>query len=122
MESSVFVGEELELRGETTPARPSTLDGTQRFGLARAAELVPDEPPPEAPPARSLLARRREPGPFMTYLCLPWSYGERDSFARWHRLRCRLGRHDVVGGHVMQLGGDDVFVERQCRWCGAAAG
>lgn len=61
--------------------------------------------------------RPRERGPFLTYLSMPWSYGDRDSGDRWHRLQCRLGRHDMHGGHVMQVDGEVVFVERQCRWC-----
>ena len=65
--------------------------------------------------------RRRERGPFLTYLGMPWSYGDRDSSDRWHRLQCRLGRHDMRGGHTMQVDGAVVFIERQCRWCDAGA-
>ncbi len=64
---------------------------------------------------------RRERGPFLTYLAMPWSYGDCASSDRWHRLHCRLGRHDMSGGHTMQVDGAVVFIERQCRWCAAEA-
>lgn len=76
---------------------------------AEAVEL--DEPVPPSP--------GRGHGPFVTYLCLPWSY-DRTSGEGWHRLKCRLGRHEIAGGHTMQIGGDVVFVERRCRWCEAS--
>lgn len=64
---------------------------------------------------------RRERGPFLTYLSMPWAYGDRESSDRWHKLQCRLGHHDMRGGHTMQVDGDIVFIERQCRWCAAGA-
>lgn len=98
------------------PGPPAT------FGLARDAERLlqqpapSDEPEPDEPPRKP----RRERGPFVTYLCLPWSYGDHTSSADvWRRLRCRRGRHQVGGGHIMQVGGTEVFVEPRCRWCGA---
>jgi hypothetical protein len=70
-------------------------------------EVVPPPPPPER-------------GPFVTYLCMPWSYGDSDTLAdKWRRLRCRRGRHEISGGHLMQVGGSETFIERRCRWCGA---
>lgn len=79
-----------------------------------AAQLDPlPTPGPELPEERP-----RERGPFVTYLLLPWSYGDRNSGERWHRLQCRRNRHEMGGGHTMQVGGTEVFVERRCRWCG----
>jgi hypothetical protein len=63
----------------------------------------------------------RERGPFLTYLCLPWSYGDRERRHLWRRLRCRRRRHEMEGGEIMQLDGAVVFIERRCRWCGADA-
>ena len=78
-------------------------------------EVGPDDEA-EAPPAR----RGRERGPFVTYLFLPWSYGhgDRQPGESWHRMKCRLRRHQMTGGHMVQVGGELVFVERSCRWCG----
>lgn len=107
------MAEELERWTERTPERVS-------FGLAREAELlpVPAPPPVEEPVTES--EPEPERGDFLTYLCLPWSYGDHDSIAdKWRRLRCRRGRHEMAGGHTMQLGGSVAFIERSCRWCGA---
>jgi hypothetical protein len=112
------MGAHLERWTDRTPEpRPA-------FGLAREAErmpmpVVPADPDvvegdTPAPPDPS-----RERGPFVTYLLLPWSY-DRTTGESWHRLKCRLGRHEIGGGHTMQIGGDLVFVERRCRWCEAA--
>ena len=98
---------------ERTPVVGASLD------LERMAqEVVPAEdvaPPPSKP--------RRERGPFLTYLFLPWSYGEgdRQPGEAWHRMKCRLRRHQMVGGHIVQVGGEVVFLERTCRWCGIGA-
>lgn len=91
------------------------------FGLAHDAELMRQGAPP---PRRVAKARkpRRERGPFVTYMRVPWSYGDREAGERWHNLRCRFGRHEIHGGHTMQLGSDMVFVERRCRWCGVNPG
>ncbi|MDQ3897968.1 MAG: hypothetical protein M3326_12135 [Actinomycetota bacterium] len=82
-----------------------------------AAEDAAPAPPTSEPPKH-----RRERGPFMTYLRLPWSYGDRDSGERWHRVQCRLGRHKTVGGYSMQVDSAMVFVEPRCVWCGAEPG
>ncbi len=110
------MAEDLERWTERTPERVS-------FGLAREAELQPSPAPP-APPADEdpAVVDESEPerGAFLTYLLLPWSYGDHDTIAdKWRRLRCRRGRHEMAGGHTMQLGGDVTFIERSCRWCGA---
>ena len=111
------MAEDLERWTQRAPQRVS-------FGLAREAELQP-LPAPSEPPADeddSDLATDPEPerGAFLTYLLLPWSYGDHDTIAdKWRRLRCRRGRHEMAGGHTMQLGGSMTFIERSCRWCGA---
>jgi len=91
-------------------------DGTAP-GEMSAAELAPDSTASD-----DVGKRGRERGPFLTYLGMPWSYGDRHSRDRWHRLQCRLGRHDMWGGHTMQVDGAVVFIERQCRWCDDGAG
>ena len=112
------MAEHPELWTEKTPEPLS--DRTPALGvsheLARIQEVPPDVPPP--PPAKP----RRERGPFVTYLCLPWSYGEgdRQPGEAWHRMKCRLRRHQMTGGQMVQVGGELVFLERSCRWCGGA--
>ena len=116
MEACELMAEHPELWTERTPEQPYLFGRAPAFGLARDAERRPPEVPPDPVP----IARgrpRRERGPFVTYLCLPWSYGDRSPGDFWHRLRCRLGRHEMTGGHTVQLGGDFVFIERSCRWC-----
>jgi hypothetical protein len=107
-----------DVRPDTTPARRSLFDRTPTFGLAQAAELLGGElPAPPVDPAPN--KPRREHGPFLTHLLLPWSYGDRVPGDRWHQFRCRIGRHAMIGGHAMQLDSTEVFVERRCRYCGA---
>ncbi len=101
-----------ELWTERTPERLDPPNRAATIGSIPATEPLPD--PISVAAGRS----RRERGPFLTYLCLPWSYGDRTRGERWHRLQCRRKRHQVDGGHVMQVGGAAVFVERRCRWCG----
>lgn len=90
------------------------------FGVARDAERMRQGIPPE--PFVRTTKPRRERGPFVTYLRLPWAYGDRSPGDAWHRMRCWRGRHDMAGGHTMQLGSAVVFIERECRWCGSKAG
>ena len=112
------MAEELEPWTERTPEPQSLVDRTPALGRAAEVQRLreqinqPSDPPaiPPKPP--------RERGPFMTYLQMPWSYGDRAPGDFWHRTRCRVGRHEIAGGHAMQLAGAVVFVERQCRWCG----
>jgi hypothetical protein len=113
------MAEHPELWTEKTPER-DLFGRTPAFGAAREAARRAQEPPPADATADALEAGR-ERGPFMTYLCLPWSYGDRTPRDRWHGLQCRWGRHEMGGGHTMQLGGTDVFIERRCRWCAAGA-
>jgi len=108
-----------ELWTESTPeVRRSQLERSRTSGLEREAETFvpapPDEPPAQKP--------RRERGPFVTYLQMPWSYGDQRRSDLWHRMQCRWGRHKMTGGHSMQLDGAIVFIERHCRWCEADAG
>ena len=113
---------DLERWTEKTPERQSLFDRTPAVGRAAAVERLREETnrpcdPPAIPPKPP-----REWGPFMTYLQMPWSYGDRAPGDFWHRMRCRIGRHEIAGGHPMQLAGAVVFVERHCRWCGLEAG
>ena len=106
---------------ERTPERLSSFDLEPAFGRGEQLQRLRDELT-EAEAAAAVPAApakpQREWGPFMTYLQMPWSYGDRCPGDTWHRLRCRAGRHDIGGGHPMQLEGAIVFIERRCRWCG----
>jgi hypothetical protein len=110
------VAEDLERWTERTP---HLFNRAPAFGLAREAGQLDGELPPapveDDPPRRP----RREKGPFLTYLNMPWSYGDREERHFWHRLRCRLGRHELHGGHPMQVAGEVVYLDRRCRWCDA---
>lgn len=112
------MGELPEPWTEKTPERLSSFDLEPAFGRAEQVQRLRDElasapAPPAIPPEL-----RRERGPFITYLRMPWSYGDRYPGDSWRRLRCRVGRHQISGGHPMQLDGAVVFIERRCRWCG----
>ena len=111
------MAEHPELWTDRSPER-TLFDRTATFGLTRKATRQPPEAPPEPAPAPARRPRR-ERGPFLTYLCLPWSYSDDTTAERWHRMQCRLGRHRMGGGNTMQLDGTVIFLERQCRWCGA---
>ncbi|HTJ75161.1 MAG TPA: hypothetical protein VL337_07325 [Acidimicrobiales bacterium] len=116
------MAKDLERWTERTPDRAPT------FGLAREAELLPlpvPVPAPEPTEDADALPAPSEPehGPFLAHLLLPWSYGDHDTLAdKWRRLRCRRGRHEMIGGQTMQVGGSVTFLERRCRWCEAAPG
>lgn len=101
-----------ELWTERTPT-PSVAGEVVRVDEQPPLPAVLEPEPPAEPEAG------RERGPFLTYLCMPWSYGDHTTTDTWHRWKCRFGRHVIIGGHTMQMGGTVVFVERQCRWCGA---
>jgi hypothetical protein len=108
-----------ELWTEKTPEPKYLFDRVPTFGVANEAEKMRMGVPPPPRVARTR-KRRRERGPFVTYMRVPWSYSDHNAADTWHRMRCRLGRHEIHGGHVMQLGSATVFVERRCRWCGVA--
>ncbi len=110
-----------EVWTERTPAPRHLFDRPHTFGVAREAERTEQDTAP-APTTSEPPKHRRERGPFVTYLRLPWSYGDRDTGARWHRVQCRLGRHKVVGGYSMQVDSAIVFVERRCLWCNSHMG
>jgi hypothetical protein len=113
---SGVMAEHPELWTEKTPE--PLPDRTPALGASLDLEPLAEEAPPPPPPQP-----RRERGPFLTYLFLPWSYGEgdRQPGEAWHRMKCRLRRHQMVGGQMVQVGGDVVFLERTCRWCGVGA-
>ena len=108
-----------ELWTEKTPEPRPSSDVVPAPGPASGVDLLALEVLPADPPSE--LEGRRERGPFLTYLAMPWSYSDREPGERWHRWRCRWGRHDMHGGHTMQLDGSFVFIERRCRWCDAGA-
>lgn len=112
------MAEDLERWTEKTPEKRYLFDQVPTFGLARDAELMRQGVPPARRVAKK---RRRERGPFVTYLRMPWSYGDRSPSDLWRQVQCRRGHHVMSGGHTMQLGSAAVFVERQCRFCGAGA-
>lgn len=117
MEACGVMAEHPELWTDRTPGLQPLFERVQTFGLAREAERLPPVTPPDLTPTPVGKARR-ERGPFLTYLQLPWSYGNRTTADRWHGMKCRRGRHHMGGGHTVQMGGTVVFLERQCRWCG----
>jgi len=102
---------------DTTPEQRPLFGVAPAFGLAREAGRPPQEFP-AAPTRTEPRRRRRERGPFLTYLQMPWSYSDGNTGDRWHRVRCLLGRHGMGGGHTMQFDGTVTFIERRCRWCG----
>lgn len=113
-----MVAELPEVWTERTPEQRYLFDRVPTFGLARDAELMRQG----VPPARRAVAprkRRRQRGAFVTYLRMPWSYGDRSPTDAWHRLQCKRGHHEIAGGHTMQLGSNLVYIERRCRWCDA---
>ncbi len=106
-----------ELWTERTPKQRYLYGVEPTFGAAHDAELMRNGHPP-APRVRPR-KRQRDRGPFITYLRVPWSWGDNSPGDVWHRLQCRRGRHVIAGGHTMQLGSSTVYIERTCRWCGA---
>jgi hypothetical protein len=111
-----------ELWSDRTPEKRYLYGQEPSFGAARDAERMRHGLPPE--PFVRTRKPRRERGPFVTYMRLPWSYGDRDRGPSdaWHKMRCWRGRHEMAGGSTMQLGSTVVFIDRQCRWCGSPAG
>jgi hypothetical protein len=115
-----------ELRSDRRPAPPSPapppplFGQPPSFGVARDLELMKQGalvPRTPRPPRRSRLPLYRdEPG---HGLRSRWASRDRGPTDLWHRLRCRFGRHDMRGGHTMQLGSQLVYVERRCQWCDA---
>ncbi len=112
------MAETLEPWSDRTPER-HLFGRAPRFGLANDADRRLEGPAAGGPPAEPP-RRRRERGPFLTYLSLPWSYSDQPGRDRWHRFQCRRGRHEMTGGHDQHIGGTIVYVERQCRWCAAS--
>jgi hypothetical protein len=121
-----LVAELPELRSERVPARPdppAPLFGQPpAFGVARDLELMKRgelAPRVPRPPRRSRLPMPgAEPrGRFRGR----WATRQTGPADLWHRILCRYGRHDMRGGHQLQLGSEFVYVERRCQWCDKAA-
>lgn len=112
------MAEDLEPWTERTPVPRTLFDRAPTFGLAREAERLSAEGAAPVDLEREPRPPRRERGPFVTYMQMPWSYGDHGAGDRWRRARCRWGRHRMCGGDTMQVGGETVFIERRCRWCG----
>ncbi len=113
-----------ELRSHRLPERPSPprqlYDRPHSYGVARELDRIKEGwvPPPRTPRIRTRDRRRRR-GPWASFR--RWSASrDRGAVDLWHRMSCRTGRHDFRGGHLMQLGSRQVWVERRCVWCDAA--
>jgi hypothetical protein len=96
---------------------------THNFGVARDLELfkqgaLPPRPTNASRRASARALRDRRPGP-RTGVRGWVASREVGPSDLWHRAQCRLGRHEMRGGHQMQLGSRYVHVERRCQWCGA---
>lgn len=73
------------------------------------------------PPPRTPRIRTRTPGRPAGPLRRWWAGAGHRPVDLWHRLRCRTGHHEILGGHQMQIGNRFVYIERRCRWCDAAS-
>ena len=87
------------------------------FGAAREAEQMGQGIMPAAHRSRARNGNGPDPLAFITRM-RPWA-SSRD-VSLWRRLRCRGGRHEVLGGERMQVGGNFVFLAPRCRWCDGA--
>ncbi len=113
-----------DVRSDVLPRRPPVprqlYDRPHAYGVARDLERMKEGfvPPPRTPRIQPRSERRRR-GPWASFR--RWSASrERGPTDVWHRIRCRMGRHEMRGGHQMQqLGSRYVFVERRCVWCDA---
>jgi hypothetical protein len=85
--------------------------------LMKQGALAPRTP---TPPRQSRL-RRARPKELRPGIRGRWSSRDTGPADLWHRLMCRFGRHDIRGGHTMQLGSEFVYVERRCQWCDTPA-
>ncbi|MDQ4068173.1 MAG: hypothetical protein M3203_01640 [Actinomycetota bacterium] len=110
-----------DVRSPLLPQRPppprQLYDRPHAYGVARDLERMKEGfvPPPRTP---RIQPRSPRGGPWASFR--RWAATrERGPGALWHRLRCRMGRHEMRGGHQMQLGSSFVFVERRCVWCDA---
>lgn len=110
-------------QSDLLPLRPPVArqlyDRPHAYGVARELERMKEgfAPPPRTPRIPPRRERRRR-GPWATFR--RWSTSrDRGPADVWHRMRCRMGRHEMRGGHQMQLGSRYVFVERRCVWCDA---
>ncbi len=75
-----IMAEHPELWTDTTPEQRYLFDRPPSFGLARDAERMRGGITPVIPRTRVGKVRRVR-GPFVTYLRLPWAYGDRSGGA-----------------------------------------
>jgi hypothetical protein len=113
-----------ELWTERLPERPppprQLFDREHSYGVAHDLERMRAGlgPAPRTPRIRTR-SRRYGGGPVAAFRTW-WANGDRRPVDLWHRLRCRTGHHEIIGGHQIQLGSRFEWVERSCRWCDAA--
>ena len=113
-----------ELRSDAlpqVPPAPGHMYGRPHaFGVARELERIKQGyvPPPRVPRIKTR-DRRPRGGPWAR-LRHWWASGDKRPVDIWHRMRCRTGRHEIRGGHLMQFGSRFEYVERRCIWCDAA--
>lgn len=108
----------------TRPLAPAPLFGhAPAFGVAHDLDLMkqgalpPRTPRPQSRRHQAAVAAYGQPrGRRMRTW---WASRDRGPGDLWHRVLCRFGRHEMRGGHQLQLGSRFVFVERRCQWCGA---
>lgn len=117
----VRTGEWPEPPAPATPSllRPRPIGGrAPRFGVAHELDVLRGAPatkgrPPTAPERAATHPTAGAWDGMRTW----WACRESRPVDVWHRLLCRLGRHDVRGGQQIQVGGRFVHVERCCVWC-----
>jgi hypothetical protein len=116
-----------QLRSDRRPAfppPPAPLFGQPpSFGVAHDLELLKHGALPPRPPRPGRSRRRGREGARRQWPLSGvrrwWASRDRRPSDLVHRVLCRVGRHDMRGGHQMQLGSTFVHVERRCQWCGA---
>lgn len=108
------MAEHPELWKDRTPESRPLFDHKHSFGVAREAERAR-----EAIASSSGLQQSNghRQGVAFPALHRPWANGEGRLSNFWHRVKCRSGRHEIQGGHSIQIGSDLVFFPRRCRWC-----